>query len=86
MLRFLLATNKSTTAEKLQKVAKAKLPQTTPKVEASEITGLTPISCSTVFDQLQGMQIGGVIRLHRDRLADMLQRSDLIAQPVIGKG
>ena len=54
--------------------------------KASEIAGLPAVCRTAIFDFIQRLQVEGIVRLHADRPADMLQSRHLIAQTVIGKG
>ena len=54
--------------------------------KAPEIACLGPVGGAAMLDAVQCVQVFIVVRLHGNRLADMLQGRDLIAQTVVGQG
>ena len=57
-----------------------------PHGKAAEISCLPAVRRATVLDLVKGIEIRIIVRLHAHRLADVLQRRDLIADSIIGKG
>jgi len=71
-------------AEQLRQIAETQAGTgVTVNLKTTEITCLLPVGSTAVFDVAEGSQIHGVIRLHGNRTADMLQRRNLIAKSVM---
>ena len=76
----------ATAAEEIHQIAQAQIGAgIAAKGESPEIARLLTVSRASMFNLIQRPQIFLIVRLHADRLADVLQSRHLIAQTVIGQ-